>query len=186
VATFENDPNAKPWPEDDPRRGAPNQTDIARMKKEARDNPANQNPARSTASTSPKPGSRTVTGLMVFAIGFALIGNEININEKNKGAPSVAPITEGAKIIIGGIIATSFLTLISHAGDTGRELAVGLALVTAATSLLVFGGTPSNPGGVWRAIEKVVSSTPTTPTGSTAATKPTTGTATTAALVQAA
>ena len=166
----------------------PNKSDTARMKREARDNPDNQNPSRtstadspssSSSRSSPLQGSRAVVGLMFFATSFALIGNEI---EDKAGSP----ITSGSKIILGGVTATALLTLVSHGGETGRQFAVGIALVTAATSLLVFGGTPSKPGGVWKLLANQFSSTPTKPTSTTAATKPTTGTATAVALASAA
>ena len=143
-------------------------------------NPPKATPTTSTSKSSSTQGSRTIVGLMFFATSFALIGNEL---EDKAGSP----ITSGSKIILGGIVATSLLTLVSHAGDTGRQFAVGVALVTPATSLLVFGGTPGNPGQVWKKLGAVVGTTKaTTPTASTAATTPTKGTATAVALTQAA
>lgn len=139
-------------------------------------------PTRSTSRTSSTNGSRTVVGLMFFAVTFSLIGNEIKITNGATG-PSAAPVTEGAKIILGGIIATALLTLLTHAGESGRELGVGLALVTAASSVLVFGGP------VWQSANKLFGSTPTTPLGGTAASKPTnptSGAGTAVAIAQAA
>jgi hypothetical protein len=167
----------------------PNKSDVARMKREARDNPDNQNPSRSSTADSPSSsssrstptqGSRTITGLMFFAVLFSLVGNELKIANQPATGPQKDGVSEGGKIIIGGIFATALLTLLSHAGDNGRQFAVGLALVTTASSVLVFGAP------VWDAANKLFGSTPTTPVGATTATKPTQGTATAAALAQAA
>jgi hypothetical protein len=100
---------------------------------------------------------------MFFASAFALIGHEIKV--KGNAATAVpGEVSTGGKIILGGIFATAFLTLLSHAGDGGREFATGLALVTCATSLLVYGGP------VWETAGSIFGkSTPTTPTTATAA-----------------
>ena len=163
--------------------GEQTKSDTARMKSEARANPENQNPARSstadpapsssTSRSSPTQGSRTIVGLMFFAVSFSLIGNELKTKAGN-------PITTGSKIILGGVAATALLTLLSHAGENGRQFAVGLALVTTASSVLVFGGP------VWTAGNSLFGSKPTTATSSTTATKPTSGTATATALAKAA
>ena len=63
---------------------------------------------------------------------------------------------------------------------TGASSLVGLALVTTASSVLVFGAP------VWDAANNLFGSKPTTPLASTAATKPTSGTGTAVALAQAA
>jgi hypothetical protein len=130
-------------------------------------------PTSSSSKSSPRQGSRTIVGLMFFAVSFSLVGNELKDKAGN-------PITTGSKIILGGIAATAILTLISHAGDTGNELAVGLALVTTASSVLVFGGP------VWDRANTLFGSKPSTPAGATTATTPTQGTATAVALTKAA
>ena len=106
--------------------------------------------------------ARTIVTLMFFASGVALIENEVN--------PAKGAKVGGTKIILGFTIGTVFLTLLSTAGTTGADFATGLAGVTLASSLLIYGsqlagtinkltgtkGTPSTPTG---------STTPTTTTG---------------------
>ena len=144
------------------------------------DTSAKPTPSSSTSRSSATQGSRTIVGLMFFAVTFSLIGNEIKVTSGAKGSTPAGPVTEGGKIIIGGVFATALLTLLSHAGENGRQFAVGLALVTTATSVLVFGAP------VWDSANSLFGSKPTTPVGSTAATSPTHGTATAVALAQAA
>jgi hypothetical protein len=106
---------------------------------------------------------------MSFAVVFSLIGNELRIAGHAKpGQPGL--VTEGARIVIGGTIATALLALLTEAGDAGAKLGVGLALVTFTTATLVYGGP------VWNALGKIVGSTtagnvPTTPTTPTTPTK---------------
>ena len=140
--------------------------------------------SQSVSRSSSVNSSRTIVGLMFFATTFALIGNEIKIVEgKTTGSPA-GLVSDGGRIILGGVFATALLTLLSHAGEGGRQFAVGLALVATATSTLVWGGP------VWGAAGKIFGgTTPTTGTTATAptsATAPTHGTATTVALAQAA
>jgi hypothetical protein len=169
------------WQTDDPAGDGPQTEEgraaqLAARKRAARDDPANQNPARSNTNMGPtasssrsspsSSGSRMIVGLMGFAVAFSLVGNEIKVLN-GTAAKGTGFVTEGGKIILGGAFATAILTLISHAGDGGRELATGLALVTLATSALVYGGP------VWSALGKVFSNptpAPTVPTGSTATT----------------
>ena len=139
--------------------------------------------------------SRTIFGLMVFAVGFALIGNEVQILSKKTpkaaattvGAVSQAgsTITSSGRIILGGFFATSILVLLSHAGDPGKQFAVGLAGITALSSVLIKGG------AVWGAANSAFGSTPTSPlstasggtspTGATSTTSTTRTTSTTGA-----
>lgn len=124
-----------------------------------------------TTNVSNRNGGRTIFGLIAFATVFSLVGNEI---KTVTAAPTTTGavtgfVTEGGKIIIGGTLATAFLLLISHAGEGGQELAVGLSLVTAVSSMLVFGAP------VWDLISKTLGSKPTVPLATT-----TTPTATTA------
>jgi hypothetical protein len=101
-------------------------------------------------------GGRLIFGLVGLATVFSLVGNEIKVVTSSK-EPATGFVTEGGKIIIGGTLATAFLLLLSHAGGPGNTLAVGLSVVTAASSLLVFGSP------VWDEINKLFSSKPTTP-----------------------
>ncbi len=116
---------------------------------------------------------------MFFAVAFSLVGNEIKISQGTSKS-STNGVSEGGKILIGGVAATVVLTMLSHAGEAGAEFATGLALITTVTSVLVFGGP------VWLSLSKAVGTKSLTPTTPTAATKPTTGTATAVALAQAA
>lgn len=124
--------------------------------------------ASRTTVTAP---GRIILGLMVFTMTFALVGGEL---EQGAGkAQTISPFT----IIFGGTVATSLLTLLSHAGETGEHLAVGLATVAFLTTALTYG----KPGGeVWDKLAETVGGKPTTPSKATAPTKPTTGTVQTA------
>jgi hypothetical protein len=120
-----------------------------------------------TRTTVTAPG-RLILGLMVFTITFSLIGTEIE-KAQNKPA-SVNPFT----IIFGGTVATSLLTLISHAGEAGERFSVGLATVAFITSALVYG----KP--VWDAANGAFGSKPTTPLATTTPSTPSTSTVQTA------
>lgn len=146
-----------------------------------------------TTVTSPTNSARTVTGLMTLSVLFALVGNEIQIagattpTQGQTGFGAVAPgvtvtstgravgknkfangMDKGATIIVGGFIAAALLVALTGAGEAGRKFAVGLAVVTTATSLLVYGAP------VWNALAGAVGGKP---TGSTSSTKPTANTA---------
>lgn len=112
--------------------------------------------------------------LMAFTVGFALLGHEIKsantTPEQSKATTGNDPITTGGRILIGGFLAGGVLIAVSHAGDAGAQFATGLALVSAVTATLVYGGP------VWSLLSKVTgSSTPTTPTSTSPATSPTKG-----------
>jgi hypothetical protein len=115
---------------------------------------------------------RLILGLMTFTIVFSLVGDEISTGQGNK--PKVNPFI----IIFGGTIATSLLTLISHAGDAGEEFATGLALIAFLTSSLTFG----KP--VWDKLNDAFGSSPTVAISGTTPTTPTTGVATATSLAQ--
>lgn len=136
-----------------------------------------------TTQTTNTAGGRTIFALMFFAIGFSLLGNEIKVAQARPlvgdGPPNplattgvTGGITTSGRIILGGFFATTLLIMLSHAGNPGREWAVGLAGVTMVASVFVYGGP------VWSEANKLFSSTPTTPLASTSATAPT-GTTTT-------
>lgn len=121
-----------------------------------------------TINTAP---ARMILGLMVFTMAFSLVGGEL---EKGQGkTPAVSPFT----ILFGGTVATSLLTLLTHAGEAGEKFGVGLATVAFTGSALVYG----KP--VWDKLNSVYGSKPTTPIGASTPTTPTTSpSATTAAL----
>ena len=111
----------------------------------------------------------TIAGLMAWSVMFALFGNEVNTLESKSSTTKkvTGPITEGGKIIIGGTIGTAILLMISHAGPGGQQLATGLALVTAVSSMLIWG----KP--VFGLLDKAFGSTPTAPVSTTLNTSPT-------------
>lgn len=131
-------------------------------------------PTRTTSSSTSRAtnGSGTVVALMGVTVLFALIGHELESGESTGSAPSAGTgVSAGGRIIVGGTAATAALVLLTHAGDAGRQFAVGLALVAMATTTLVYGGP------VWDALGKLTgSSTPTTGTSSTTPTNPSTNT----------
>jgi hypothetical protein len=142
------------------------------------------NGGSSSSRSKPTPGGRTIITLMTFAVLFALAGVEIERLSKAVTSPSVgtvaSTVTGGPRIILGGTVATVALVLLSHAGEPGREFAVGLALITFLSSALIYGAP------VWSALSNAIGTRASGPgTGNTSPTAPTTGTATTTALVSA-
>lgn len=140
-----------------------------------------------------RPDTRLILALMTFAVAFALAGKELEpstTTQSEVGTPAVtipgaSGGVGGARIILGGFAAATLLTLLSHAGEPGRQFAVGLAVLTCVSSMLVYG----QP--VWAAISKLSAAGPGgTPSASTTPTTPTTPTqgtvATSVALAQAA
>jgi len=77
--------------------------------------------------------TRTIAALVTFASAFALVGVEV---KASKGVTHANPAT----VIIGGGVAAVILTLISHAGEAGKSMAMGLAIVTFTSSLVINGG----------------------------------------------
>ena len=103
----------------------------------------------SASTTVSKTGGREVFGFMSVAVVFAIIGNEIKVAKSPaKQATGAVPsiLTDSGAIIFGGFTAAAALTLLSHAGEGGRQFAVGLAAVTMLSSMLVYGGP------VWEAL----------------------------------
>lgn len=101
-------------------------------------------------------GSRLIFGLMAFAVGFSLLGNELKaVTQPQTGTSGV--VTTAGKIILGGFFATSILVLVSHAGDPGRQVGVGLATVAVLSSTLI------NGKAVWDGANKLFGSQPTKP-----------------------
>jgi len=140
-----------------------------------------QEAGSTTSTTVTKTGGREVFGFMAIAVVFALVGNEIRHTKHPVALPvpgeaAASVLTDSGTIIFGGFTAAAVLTLVSHAGDGGRQLAVGLAAVTMLSSVLVYGGP------VWRALGAATgaskpsrSSSPTSPSGARQST-PTPGT----------
>lgn len=125
-----------------------------------------------TTTTRAQEDTRTITALMVTAVVFSLIGHEIKSiggAAKGQNQPNGKdPITTGGRIIVGGAVATTLLLLLAHAGEGGKDFAFALAIVTFATTTLVYGGP------VWLSISGALSGTPgDQPTASTASTTPT-------------
>jgi hypothetical protein len=106
--------------------------------------------------------TRTIAALVTFASAFALVGVEV---KSSKGVHHANPAT----VIIGGGVAAVILTLISHAGETGKSMAMGLAIVTFASSFLINGGPVTSAitnltGGGNRATVSAANSAPSQPT----------------------
>lgn len=121
--------------------------------------------------------TRKVVGLMAVAVIFSLVGNEIKNAEQgaSPGQKAAGTLSTGAKIIIGGTIATAILSFATEAGPAGQQFGVGIATVAVVTSLFVSGAP------VWHAISNIVGNTKTTgTTGTTAGYNTTAITATTA------
>lgn len=121
---------------------------------------------------------KLVVGLMGTTIVFSVIGAElqafvgptatqVGLHSGPGGTGAVAGSTGAVRIIIGGTVATALLVGLTHAGNAGRQFAVGLALVSMVTATLVYGGP------VWVALNSMFG---VKPTGGTAATTPTTPT----------
>lgn len=114
--------------------------------------------------SAPTGNARSVAGLMAIAMAFSVVGAELKGDESKTGSSA---LSEPFIIIAGGTFATVILTLISDAGETGRQFAVGIAALAVVTATLV------NGGPVWKAALAILGSKATTPTTSTTATTPT-------------
>jgi hypothetical protein len=123
----------------------------------------------STSISMPTGNARTVAGLMAIAIVFSVISAEIKVVSGAKGTTVNGAFSEPFLIIAGGTIATVILTLISDVGNSGRQFAVGLAGLACVTAVLV------NGGPVWKAVNGLLGSKNTAPTGTTAPTTATKG-----------
>ena len=117
--------------------------------------------------------TRTIVGLIGFSVIFAIAGQQLAAVQgpqllSAKPAPNKLATT-GGKTIIGGFAAATILSLLAHAGTPGREFAVGLAVITCVTSVLVFGSP------VWEEVAALVGhpTKPAAPTGNTTPTNPT-------------
>jgi hypothetical protein len=148
----ESDPEEESW-------GRMTKSEMAEAKAEARANSdrdranyeAGQSDATSsspvragggggTVKISNTKAGMTIAGLMAWSVMFALVGNEITVVKSGSATAKItSPITEGGKIILGGTLGTAFLLMISHAGSGGQQLATGLALLTAVSSMIVWG-----------------------------------------------
>jgi hypothetical protein len=118
----------------------------------------------SARTTTDAPG-RLILGLMVFTMAFSLVGGEIQKN--GGGKQTVSPFM----ILFGGTVATSALTLLSHAGEPGEHFATGLATIAFSTAALVYG----KP--VWDRLNSAFGSTPTPSLTTTTPVTPTTAAA---------
>lgn len=105
----------------------------------------------------PQDPRKQILAFMAFAVAFTLVGKSASASSTSPAA--TAKLTD-PQIMLGGAIATVLLTLISEAGDTGAQLARGLAAITLIGSVLL------NGKPVFAAISKVTSST-TSPTNAT-------------------
>lgn len=117
--------------------------------------------ARDTVTrTVPSNSSRTIAGLVFFATAIALVSEEVRHPLIVPGAPPPSAV----RIVLGGTVAGTSLVLLSHAGEPGRQFAVGLATVLLVSSALVYGAP------FWKLVSSAVGSKPTAPTKPTSAT----------------
>jgi hypothetical protein len=140
-----------------------------------------------TSRTSADADSRLIFALMAWTGIFALVGHEIDENNSvvipnattsattSATGTSLISLTSsggvagGAKIILGVFAGAALLSMLAHAGDAGRQWAIGLAVIAAVTSTLVKG----KP--VWDLISRLEGAGPGgTPTGKTTPTTQTT------------
>src|SRR5215472_2864001 len=97
--------------------------------------------------------ARRIVSLMGITVVFALISTEIEAVSGQKATrvgPGGTPVpVNGVRVIIGGAVATGILLILTETGDTGAELAQGLALTTMLATVLIKGAP------VWDLIVKV-------------------------------
>ncbi len=124
--------------------------------------------ATTTSTSKPAADSRLIFALMLWAGGFAFVGNEITRNANGQPIQAGKP-DPGMKIILGTFASAAVLTLLSKAGEPGRQFAVGLATVAVVTSTLVYGAP------VWKLLNSMVGKAGPggSPTGVTSPTRPT-------------
>lgn len=103
---------------------------------------------------------RKIMGLMAFAVIFSLIGDEIDKAEgpDQTNAQAEGFFSSGAKIILGGMIATGILMFVAEFGSGGAQLSQGLAGTAAVAAMFVKGGP------VWKGISNLMGGTASTPT----------------------
>lgn len=137
-----------------------------------------------TINTAP---ARMIGGLMIFTMAFSIIGQEIKSTPNKPGETGFGVVKPGVQVnalgqvdgrgpflvIVGGTIAWSLLALLSHAGEAGEKLGVGLAAVAFTTAVLV------NGKPVWDRANQAFGSTPTTPLQATTPSTRTVGAAAT-------
>lgn len=110
--------------------------------------------------------SRTIFGLMAAAMLFSIIGAEITLSNppKGQGVNVGKALSSPFLILLGGTAATAILVLVAEAGEVGRKFGVGMAGLAATTAILV------NGGPVWTALNNLLGSKPTVPSGLTSPT----------------
>ena len=113
--------------------------------------------------------SRNIMMLLAFTMAFSVVGYERANMLHGQNPSNPAPVGPNpATILLGGTVGGILLIGVSHAGDAGAQFAQGLAIVAAATAILV------NGGPVWSLISSLYgTSKPTTPTPTITATTPT-------------
>ncbi len=115
---------------------------------------------------------RNIVVALAFTVAFSLVGVEITHAQKGTN-----PVGSGSKILLGGAIGGTLLLGLSHVGEVGANFAQGLAIVSAATAILVEGGPVfsliSNMFGASKGAAVTPGSIPTGSVGSTSATSTT-------------
>ncbi len=100
-------------------------------------------PTTTSYSAATRPTQSVVT-FMGMTVIVSIIGAEVGVARGTLAGGNF--ISKPVEIIIGGTVATIVLSLIAKAGEPGQQFAVGLALVTFISALLVYG--PSLAGVV--------------------------------------
>ena len=155
----------------EPTAAEPTAAELAAANRQAPADAPAPGPTRTSSESTPKDGRRMIVGLIVFAGLFAIIGNELRLAQGKTKQGAGGFVTEPARIFVGVTAGGTLLLLLSRAGKPGEELASGLAVLTFASSALVFGGP------VWSWLAGLFSSAPggrsTGPTSPTMATSST-------------
>ena len=75
--------------------------------------------------------TRQIVAFMAFAVAFALVGHKV--------APKTSVAGTDSKIILGGAIGATLLSLLAESGETGAKFAKGLAGITLISSVMING-----------------------------------------------
>jgi len=85
----------------------------------------------------PAKDARVIVPLMGFATATVLVGHAV---EPARSPKVLSHEVGDAQVILGGVVATTILTLIALAGDVGSSFAKGIALVALLAAVGNYGG----------------------------------------------
>ncbi len=127
-----------------------------------------------------KEPARNILMLLAFTMAFSIVGYE-RAHANADSSPQTVLLTPGT-VLLGGGVAGVLLIGMTHAGEAAADFAQGLAVVAAATAILVNGGPVWNLIGGLYGNSKSTTPTPsnlatgsTAPTSNTVFTTPTIG-----------